>query len=227
MLSDIRHIAPLDYSQSRPKTALARLAEIDTAPNTYWNDLTRVQSSDASIEMPLLRKLLASNNETSVQLWLSKRMPKMCLQSPYRKTIDSENSRRLQKRSQFSLRTLLSVVTFLALCFALLGYLKYRSRQWEAEMARLAQLDEKTCEQIVKDVEVIRAKLGRAPKDKTELEVFLGRPMPVVHDDGYPVPIHYQRTGDNSFHLYYGKFVDDDRVYDSDMPDAGWVQHWN
>jgi hypothetical protein len=90
----------------------------------------------------------------------------------------------------------------------------------------LDALDDATVKSIVEDVEAIRAKLGRAPKDQAELELHLGRPMPVVHDGMYPVPIRYRCTGDDSFILKYELWATDDWIYNSTALSAGWVQHW-
>lgn len=54
----------------------------------------------------------------------------------------------------------------------------------------------------------------------------MGAPMPFVHDNGYPAPINYQRTGEDSFTLQYELWATDDWIYDSKSPNAGWVQHW-
>jgi hypothetical protein len=79
---------------------------------------------------------------------------------------------------------------------------------------------------IVKEVEEIRARIGRAPKDQAELESLLGKPMPVVHDGTYETPINYWRTGEDSFYLQYELWATDDWIYDSKKPNAGWVQHF-
>ena len=113
----------------------------------------------------------------------------------------------------------------LAVVFAVAAYFQRQASRREAELARLAELDRKTTSTIVKDVEAIRAKLGRAPKDEEELEMHLGRSLPVVHDYGHPTPINYHRTGTDSFVLQYELWDTDDWIYDSASPQAGWVQH--
>jgi hypothetical protein len=127
---------------------------------------------------------------------------------------------------QFSLRGLLVVVSLIALCAGAVGLLNRREARRKAELAKLAELDKTTVVVIVKDVEAVRAELGRAPKDEDELETLLGRKMPVVHDNGHPTPINYRRTGNNSFMLQYELWATDDWIYDSTIPQAGWVQHY-
>ena len=117
-------------------------------------------------------------------------------------------------------------MALLAVVFAVAAYFQRQATHREAELARLAELDRKTTASIVKDVEAIRAKLGRAPEDREELEALLGRPLPVVHDYGHPRPINYYRTGADSFRLQYELWDTDDWIYDSTIPQAGWVQHW-
>ena len=133
-------------------------------------------------------------------------------------------------RPRFSLRTLLTFVTVVAVCIGLLSasasYLVRREALKQAELARLAALDKATAVAIVEEVEAIRTKLGRAPTDEAELELHLGRKMPWVHDGVYPVPIRYRCTGDDSFILKYELWATDDWIYDSTLPSAGWVQHW-
>jgi hypothetical protein len=82
---------------------------------------------------------------------------------------------------QFSLRTLLVGVTVIALLLGIVGYFTQRAAIRRSEPERLAKLDNATITEIVKEVEAIRLKLGRAPQDQEELETFLGKPMPVVH----------------------------------------------
>ena len=127
---------------------------------------------------------------------------------------------------RFSLRALLIVVTLTGLLAAVFSYLYRKDAREKARLAELFKLDKKTTAEIVTDVEAIRVKLGRAPKDEAEVEAILGRPMPVVHDYGHPTPIFYHRTGKNSFKLQYELWDTDDWVYDSTAPQAGWVQHW-
>jgi hypothetical protein len=127
---------------------------------------------------------------------------------------------------RFSLRTLLVFILVASLCLASVSFVRQRAARRAIELTRLAQLDKVTLQQVVKDVEGIRDKIGRAPKDKGELESLLGRPLPVVHDNGHPTPILYRLTGRDSFQLMYTLWATDDWVYDSKQPDAGWVQHY-
>jgi hypothetical protein len=90
----------------------------------------------------------------------------------------------------------------------------------------LKKQDAETVKQIVIDVEEVRAKLGRSPESQAELESLLGRKLPKVHDDGYPTPINYWRTDENSYRLQYELWATDDWIFDSKNPDAGWVQHF-
>ena len=100
-----------------------------------------------------------------------------------------------------------------------------------AERSAQAELDKVTLRELIKDVERVCERLGRAPLDQTELESRLGRPMPSVHDDGImggrvERPVYYQRTADDSYQLTYELMATDDWTYDSINPEAGWVQSW-
>jgi hypothetical protein len=95
----------------------------------------------------------------------------------------------------------------------------------------VARIYDRSLKIIAKDastcnVNAVCDRLGRTPRDQAELEQLMGKPMPSVHDNGYPTPIHYQRTSDTSYLLQYELFATDDWIYDSRKPDAGWVQHW-
>ncbi|MEX2091792.1 MAG: hypothetical protein WD971_03895 [Pirellulales bacterium] len=125
-----------------------------------------------------------------------------------------------------SLRGVFVIVTVAAILLGAIGYARLRAARWQVELARLAKLDQTTKKEIVAEVEAVRAKLGRAPADEAELESLLGKPLPVVHDNGYPTPINYYRTSENSFMLQYELWATDDWIYSSDAPTAGWVQHW-
>lgn len=124
------------------------------------------------------------------------------------------------------MRGLLLAMAVLSIVFAVAAYFQREASRREAELVRLAELDRTTTSAIVKAVEAIREKLGRAPEDEDELEAHLGRPLPMVHDHGYPTPINYRRTGADSFYLQYELFDTDDWIYDSTIPKAGWVQHY-
>lgn len=124
------------------------------------------------------------------------------------------------------MRALLLVVTIMALLAAVISQLYRADAREKARLSELAALDKKTTAGIVNDVEAIRAKLGRAPKDEDELEAILGRPLPMVHDNGHPTSINYRRTGEDSFMLQYELWATDDWIYDSTAPQAGWVQHY-
>ena len=62
--------------------------------------------------------------------------------------------------------------------------------------------------------------------DQEELEKLLKKPLPKVHDITYEIPVHYRRTGKDSFTLQYELWATDDWIYDSTIPTAGWVQHF-
>jgi hypothetical protein len=125
--------------------------------------------------------------------------------------------------SQFTLQTLLIVISLLIVCLALIVVFRIRAVHRNAELERLAKVDEATMDQIVKDVEAVRTKLGRVPKDQTELEQLLGKSMPEVHPRGYTENVFYFRKTDNSYFLYFPTGMDEDRYYDSDNPKAGWL----
>jgi hypothetical protein len=125
--------------------------------------------------------------------------------------------------------SILSRLPLLMVAAAVVGVVAWASYQCgyrHAERAYQAEFDRATLREIVKDVDAIRTRLGRAPKDQAELESLLGRPMPHVHDEGRPTPVNYRRTGDNSFQLQYKLWVTDDWIFDSTKPDAGWVQRF-
>lgn len=133
---------------------------------------------------------------------------------------------RRKRRLQFSIKTLLVVVTLSAIPLAALSYLIQRRNAWVAEIKRRAEEDKVTVKQIVIDVNAVCQRLGRTPKNQAELERIMGKPMPNVHDNGHPTPIHYMRTSDASYLLQYELWATDDWIYDSKNPDAGWVQHF-
>jgi len=97
---------------------------------------------------------------------------------------------------------------------------------WREKLAQLDKQDVETLKQLVDDVESIREELGRAPGSQSELESILGRPLPKVHDGGYPTSVNYRRTGEDSYTLQYELWATDDWIFDSANPDAGWVQHF-
>jgi hypothetical protein len=119
----------------------------------------------------------------------------------------------------------LILALIVALCVFLLWRHEERATFRQDETKRLLNLDNKTRAAIISDVNSVRSNLGRAPVDQAELESLLGKSMPVVHDRLHPVPIIYERTGRNSFILHYELGATDDWVYDSEKPNAGWVQH--
>src|SRR4051812_27903863 len=102
---------------------------------------------------------------------------------------------------RFSLRTLLVIVLIASVILGVFAYLRDRAAWHQAERERLAKLDKATTEQIVVDVEAIRARLGRAPNDERELEALLGHLMPAIHASGREYPISYRRVSENRFQL--------------------------
>lgn len=129
-------------------------------------------------------------------------------------------------RPQYSIGCLLLATAILAVPVAGFSYLLHRRNVWLVEIERRQKQDVHTVKKVVIDVETLCKQLGRAPKDQGELESLMGTPLPNVHDNGYPTPIHYQRTGETSFMLQYELWATDDWIYDSTKPEAGWVQHW-
>ena len=127
---------------------------------------------------------------------------------------------------QFSIRFLLAITAILAIPLAGFTCVVNQRSAWRDKLARLAKQDVETLKQLVIDVEEVRVKLGRAPESQAELETLLGRKLPQVHDNGYPTPINYRRTGDDSYKLQYELWATDDWIFDSTIPDAGWVQHF-
>jgi len=127
----------------------------------------------------------------------------------------------------------LDVILAVAMSVTAVAWASYLWGYGTAERAYQAELDRVVLRELVMETEAIRARLGRAPRDQAELESFLGRPMPLVHDESLYFgggasrsQIHYSRTGDNSFRLQYELWATDDWIYDSTKPAAGWVQHW-
>ncbi|MHB1037718.1 MAG: hypothetical protein ACYC35_24710 [Pirellulales bacterium] len=92
--------------------------------------------------------------------------------------------------------------------------------------ARIAQRNAENhavMQTIIEDVEAIRSRLGRVPKDEEELVRLLGCPMPSVCrvQAGLPTPISYRRRGPSRYDL---TFLDDEiYFYDSDAPTQGWT----
>ncbi len=126
-----------------------------------------------------------------------------------------------------NLRAVVVALVVTLLLFGVMGggFLLISSRQiTEAQKAELSRRDEIAKAHLVDSLDRIRAELGRVPRDIKELEELWGEPMPKVHDNGVEVPIFYHRLGDDHFLLQYELWATDDWVFDSDKPDAGWVQ---
>jgi hypothetical protein len=100
----------------------------------------------------------------------------------------------------------------------------YVQRLNEAEKAKQVAHNKAIVIQIVKEIEIVRAKLGRAPKNTAELEASMGHAMPFVYDNGFASPISYQRIGENEYQLHYELWATDDWIYSSNAPQKGWVQ---
>jgi hypothetical protein len=137
------------------------------------------------------------------------------------------NNRAQPAATRFSLRRLLALVAVVSACMAIVSHLYRAHAREQARLVKLKESDKETVIAIVKEVQAIQTKLGRAPKDTEELEALLGKPMPFVHDNGHPTQINYHRADTNRFYLQYWLTVGDDWIYDSAKPKAGWVQHYD
>jgi hypothetical protein len=137
-----------------------------------------------------------------------------------------EHLGKTRRVSQFSVGCLFLGMTLVALPLGGISYLVHRRNAWLADVERRQRQDLHTLKQVVIDVESVCRKLGRSPKNQSELESLMGKPLPNVHDNGHPTPIHYQSTGQTSYMLQYELWATDDWIYDSTTPTAGWVQHW-
>jgi hypothetical protein len=122
---------------------------------------------------------------------------------------------------------LLIVATIILLGSSLAVYANHRIDAQRDLQEQLDRLDKFTATSIVDEVENVCAQLGRAPGDEAELELLLGKPMPVVHDYGVATFIEYMPTGDTSFALQYQLWDTNKWVYDSKKSDKGWIQHWD
>ena len=122
-----------------------------------------------------------------------------------------------------------SRVVLAALVLAGVAWASYQLGLSHSEEEHHAELNHITLRELVWATDAIRTRLGRAPHDQEELERLLGRPLPFVYDDswgGMKAPVHYRRTGDNSFQVHYELMATDDWTYDSTKPAAGWVQSY-
>jgi hypothetical protein len=100
-----------------------------------------------------------------------------------------------------------------------IGYVRVNLPQWqkeaarqreerarlEAEYDRIQKADLAAGQELKRDLDAIRDKLGRYPNDEEELVKLRGKPMPLLHPrDKPPRPIIYQRKpGDKSYTLVY------------------------
>jgi hypothetical protein len=66
------------------------------------------------------------------------------------------------------MRTLLLIVSVVCLGLGLVSLISRRAAHSHREKVRLEEIDKTTLRELVKDVEAVRAKLGRAPKDVAE-----------------------------------------------------------
>lgn len=131
-----------------------------------------------------------------------------------------------RRRWQYSLQSLLLVMTLLSIPLATVAYVVHQRNAWNKELERREAQNLVVVEQIVADVDALVQRIGRAPKDQDELETLLGKPMPIVFDGLFESPIYYRRTGDASYCLRYELWATDDWIFDSTDPEAGWVQHF-
>lgn len=100
----------------------------------------------------------------------------------------------------------------------------YLSHLREAERARQLAYNQQVSVQIVRDVDAVCARLGRAPKDQEELEKEMGHPMPFLFDGGIQTPIRYSSRWNGGYQLRYEFWASDDWTYSSSAPQLGWVQ---
>jgi hypothetical protein len=130
--------------------------------------------------------------------------------------------------SQFSLRAVFYVTAAAALFTALLAALDHHVERQKVEELRISKENQAIRESIVLEVEAVRARLGRAPADQSELEVILGRPLPSVSEYGHELSIRYHTEGANDFILEHLSFGNGDYLnYHSNAANAGWTPFYD
>ena len=127
------------------------------------------------------------------------------------------------EKTQFSLRALLLGVVVCSVMLAGIAYLKQLEERGYAEHLRQEKHNRTVLVEVVNDIQALRAKLGRTPKDAAEVETLLGKPLPVVYVEGRAVPIKYFCTGNNSFRLSFSLGDDGGCIYDSRDAQVRWV----
>ena len=132
---------------------------------------------------------------------------------------------------RFSLRSLFTALFVASILLGALSLWMQREVRRQRELESLAKLDAETRQQIVKDVEAIRLKLGRAPKDEAELVSLMGKPMPMVHEESKDkiFRINYYQTGEHDYRLSHlcWSTPGDYLIYESKTPKAGWLPFSN
>ncbi|HEX2475005.1 MAG TPA: hypothetical protein VHK01_09670 [Lacipirellulaceae bacterium] len=129
---------------------------------------------------------------------------------------------------RFSLRFVFIAVAVLSPVVWFFAFLRNQEIERRARIEERTQSILATLEATVKEVEAIRAKLGRAPTDERELEQLMGHPMPTM-----PVyRLYYRQTASNSFYLLFPiewvePFSGDYLIYHSNKPNVGWVVGYN
>jgi hypothetical protein len=124
----------------------------------------------------------------------------------------------------FSLRSLLYFVTAVAICLGGIMFIHNRIALRQAEHDRHLALDREIADSLIVEIESLRAKLGRAPKDIRELESLLGRPMPKTYAYGEEYPINYFCKPDGTYRLDYNTESWNSQTYESSNPKAGWFE---
>jgi hypothetical protein len=133
-------------------------------------------------------------------------------------------SQRNPDTPRFSIRGLLIFTVLVAVFAAGASALMRIDARLRAEKARVAKMNAQTRAKIVKEIDAIRARLGRAPENERELVRLMGGSMPEVDVLGHPVSIEYDRTGTNSYKLHHWELSNGDWYEcDSSVPQAGWT----
>jgi hypothetical protein len=120
---------------------------------------------------------------------------------------------RVHERRRHNLLAALAAIVLPLLWFAIGPVLAHNLSVWalHREIARSG------LPQYVAEINAVADRLGRAPKNKTELVELLGKPVPRLSRG----PVHYTSSGGKDFSLGFGCCLDCYR-FDSRTPERGW-----
>jgi hypothetical protein len=109
------------------------------------------------------------------------------------------------------------------ICIVVLFTISHLVQSRRTEIHRLAEVDQVTLRDLVREVNAICDHLGRIPKDQEELESLMGRLMPHTHRYTEPMEVRYHRRTDNIYVL--SSFTTSGmKEYASSNPEDGWVE---